>query len=255
MLKHRVIPLVLLDGYSVIKTIEFKERRNLGNPITVAKVYNTRNVDELILLDIDAAKQNRSIDLFTIQEIASECFMPLTVGGGLRSIEDIQKVLEKGADKVTLNIGAMENPELVREAASVFGAQCIVVSVDVYKQGDEYKVYSHVTNGTTEINVSDWCKQLEDNGAGEILLNIVNNDGKMKGYDYKIIKIISSIINIPVIVCGGASSPNDCVKAIEYGASAVCAASIFHFTSITPNDCKLAMIENGISVRDPKLFS
>ncbi len=170
MLRHRVIPVVLLDGYSVVKTVQFDIRRNLGNPITVARIYNSRNVDELILLDIDASKENRHIDFITIEDMASECFMPLTVGGGLRTCDDIGKALQKGADKVVLNTSALIDSNIIKRASSTFGSQCIVVSVDVNKNGSCYSIFSH-SGCKINIEFLEWCKKAESLGAGELFIN------------------------------------------------------------------------------------
>ncbi|NOY76031.1 MAG: imidazole glycerol phosphate synthase subunit HisF [Kiritimatiellaeota bacterium] len=249
MLKHRVIPIVLLDGYSVLKTIQFSTRRNLGNPITVARIYNTRNVDELVLLDIDASKYGEKIDEFTISEVASECFMPLTVGGGLRTCEDISSVLAKGADKVVLNTVLLDKPEFVAESSQQFGAQCIVASVDVRKSGDgRYEVYSHAGRDF-DTPLLDWIMELEELGAGELLLNSVENDGLMTGYDLNLIHMVAETVSIPVVAAGGLSSPSDAVSAVDNGAAAVAAASVFHFTDITPDDLKLEMKSSGLPVR------
>lgn len=250
MLRHRVIPLVLLDGYSVVKTIQFDVRRNLGNPITVARVYNMRNVDELILLDIDATKEGRGIDLHTVQTVAAECFMPLTVGGGLQSCDDIAMTLAAGADKVSLNSVIFDNIDLLKEAIAVFGSQCIIVSIDVKKDSNgKYILYSH---SDKKVNLSfDECLDLiACSNVGEILVNNVDNDGVMEGYDLDLINYVSKRIkSIPIIVVGGASSPTDCSSAIKSGASAVSAASLFHFTSFTPRSCKEDMAAANIPVR------
>lgn len=248
MLRHRVIPVVLLDGYSVVKTIQFKIRRNLGNPITVARIYNSRNVDELVLLDIDASKEGRHIDFFTIEDIASECFMPLTVGGGLTSCAEIEMILKRGADKVVLNTIAIKNPSIIKESSSSFGSQCIVVSVDIKKDGGRYSVFSH-SGVKNSLDPVSWCKSIEDLGAGEILLNSVDLDGTMTSYDRELVRTISSAVNIPVIACGGASKPEDGVDAIRDGASAVAMASMFHFTDYTPSLCRDKMRESNIPVR------
>lgn len=249
MLRHRVIPLVLLDGYSVVKTIRFDVRRNLGNPVVIARIYNTRNVDELILLDIDASKENRGIDLQTVGAVASECFMPLTIGGGIKTCDEIARALKAGADKIALNTVLFDNPGFFKEAVSVFGSQCIVASIDVKKdpQG-EYVLYSHAGR-TVRISLKDCISLLMESKIGEILVNNVDLDGVMSGYDLDLVKYISLVTNVPIIVAGGASSPHDCVKAIKAGASAVAAASIFHFTSITPRTCKEEMNKNEIPVR------
>lgn len=249
MLRYRVIPVVLLDGYSVLKTIKFDVRRNLGNPITVARIYNRRNVDELILLDIDASKQKRQIDIATVADVASECFMPLTVGGGLSSVDEIANVLGNGADKVALNTAVLNNPALIRESSGVFGRQCIVVSIDVKKdEQNDYQIFSHAA-GRIDMSLMDWVREVESLGAGEILLNSVDHDGVMCGYDLNLIETISNQIKIPLIVCGGAAATSDAVSAINGGASAVAAASIFHFTNITPEDVKKDLSANGYPTR------
>jgi imidazole glycerol-phosphate synthase subunit HisF len=248
-LRYRVIPIVLIDGYSVLKTFNFNSRRSLGSPITVARTYNTRNVDELILLDLDASKEARSIDLFTIRDVAQELFMPLTVGGGIRTVDDIENVLTKGgADKVSINSGALADPFFIKEASEIFGAQCIVASIDVRKVDDKYCVYSH-SKQKAIYDLQAWVKKVEELGAGEILLNSVDLDGTMNGMDYDLIKSISDLVKIPIIAVGGVSCPADCAKAALAGASAVGASSIFHFTSYTPEECKKEMHFQGLPVR------
>jgi cyclase len=248
MLRKRIIPIVLLDGFSVLKTINFKQRRNLGSPITVARTYNTRNVDELVLLDIDASKQGRAIDKFTIAEIAEDCFMPLTVGGGIKSIQDIQELLAKGADKISINSYALENPSFIKEASDIFGAQCIVVSIDVLENEDVFYIYSQ-----GEINKSlelvDWIKTLESLGAGELLINNVTRDGTMQGGSVKLAELVSNSVSIPVIYVGGISDPDDAVLIARTNVSAIGIASIFHFTDFTPNDCNKALKLHGLPVR------
>lgn len=250
MLRNRVIPLVLLDGYSVVKTIKFHVRRNLGNPITVFRVYNMRNVDELIMLDIDASKQNRSIDIHTIKQVAKECFMPLTVGGGLKTTNEISKTLQAGADKVALNTVIFDNPDFLKSAVAVFGSQCIVASIDVKRnQHGVYGLYSHAQRPVNQ-SLIECLKFVVDSGVGEILINNVDLDGEMTGYDQNLIAhVISQVSTIPLIFAGGASSPRDCSKAIKNGAMAVSAASMFHFTSITPQSCREDMNKEGIPVR------
>lgn len=250
MLRHRIIPVVLIDGFSVLKTINFNIRRNLGSPVTVARTYNTRNVDELILLDIDASKQHRSIDKYTVMDIASELFMPLTVGGGIKSTADIEMVLKMGADKVALNTSALADINTIREGAKEFGRQCIVVSIDIKKEGGIYQIYSHTKDGVVDIDLLDFCKHAQNSGAGELLINSVDRDGTMSGPDLELVELISNTVNIPVIATGGISSPSDCTHVISSGAAAVAAASIFHFSSYTPNECKDDMRENGIPVRN-----
>ena len=248
MLKKRIIPVVLLDGFSVLKTIQFDVRRNVGSPVTVLRTYNTRNVDELILLDIDASKEGRTIDRFIVQDIASECFMPLAIGGGLSTISDIGSMLNSGADKVTLNTAAIENPSLVKEAALSFGSQAIVVSIDVKLVGNEYRIFN---NGRVDDSMSllSWCNKVCDLGAGELLINSVDRDGTLSGGDLLLADSIASNVNVPVIYSGGISSPGDCAKLAATDISALGVASLFHFTGITPNDCKSELHRLNIPVR------
>lgn len=250
MLRIRIIPLVLLNSdYSVIKTIKFNIRRNLGNPIVISRIYDSRKVDELILLDIDASKEDRGIDLYTVEAVASECFMPLTIGGGLKNCDDIEKALRSGADKISLNSIIFDKPEFLREAVSVFGSQCIVASIDVRKdENGNYIVFSH-SNRKVRYTFEEYLKLVIGYRVGEILLNSVDSDGTMKGYDLELINKVYSMTNIPIIVAGGASGPQDCVEAIKAGASAVAVASIFHFTQITPQICKEVMAKALIPVR------
>jgi imidazole glycerol-phosphate synthase subunit HisF len=249
MLKKRVIPIVLIDGFSVLKTINFDIRRNLGSPITVMKTYNTRNVDEMVILDIDASRQNRSFDKFIIKEITSDCFMPLTVGGGVNKCIDVETLLKNGADKVSINTAAIANKKFISESSSEFGSQCIVVSIDLVRKGNNYFIYS---NGSvlTEINYLDWIKEVIDLGAGELLINDVTNDGLMSGCDYFLASSISAVSNIPVIYAGGISQPHEAAKLIqESNIDAVGISSIFHFTDYTPEDCRQAIKELGLPAR------
>lgn len=249
MLKIRIIPVVLLKGYSVVKSIRFREMRNQGNPVVVARVYNSRNVDELILLDIDASKNGTTIDSFTVEDVASECFMPITVGGGLRTIEDISEILAKGADKVCLNSSARADESFITRASHVFGAQCIVVSIDVVTHDGAYYVYAHEKSIVTKINPVEWAQRAEKLGAGEIMLNNVTNDGVMQGCDLELVRMICESVSIPVIAVGGVSCPADAVSLVEQGASAVGAASVFHFTSFTPECFRNALAAEGHPVR------
>lgn len=249
MLRHRVIPIVLLDGYSVVKTIRFDIRRNLGNPIVVSRVYNSRNVDELILLDIDASKENREIDLHTVEAVAAECFMPLTVGGGLKTCRDIERTLKAGADKVSLNTVFFTQPEFLKEAVNHFGSQCIVASLDVKKDKDQaYVLYSHARQPVC-MSFQEALTFLGESRVGEILVNSVDLDGTMSGYDEDLVRYVCARVPIPVIIAGGAAGPEDCAKVIKAGASAAAAASIFHFTSITPRTCKEGISKAGLPVR------
>jgi cyclase len=248
MLRKRIIPIVLLDGFSVLKTINFNQRRNLGSPITVARTYNTRNVDELILLDIDASKQGRAIDKFTIAEIAEECFMPLTVGGGIKSIKDIQDLLAKGADKVAINSHALANPSFIEESSQIFGSQCIVISIDVIEEEEAFYIYDS-GNIRKDLDLIIWAKEVEKLGAGEILINNVSRDGCMLGGNENLASTISEVVSIPVIYAGGVSNPLDAVKMASTKISGVGISSIFHFTDHTPRDCSTQLNSHDIPAR------
>lgn len=248
MLRKRIIPIVLLDGFSVVKTINFEQRRNLGSPITVVRTYNTRNVDELVLLDIDASRERRAIDKFTIAEIAKECFMPLTVGGGIRSIQDIQELLAQGADKIVLNSYVVENPEFIRESSRVFGTQCIVVSIDVVEEKDDFLIFSR-GEINRELMLIDWIRLVEELGAGELLINNVSRDGTMAGGSIKLAKLVAGSVSVPVIYAGGISSPEDAALVAKTNVSGVGIASIFHFTDVTPDNCRDQLRREGVPVR------
>lgn len=249
MLKHRVIPCVLLKDWQLTKSVKFQEFRTIGHTKVTSKIYNRRNVDELIVLDIDASYLQKSINLKALGEIADECFMPLTLGGGVKSIEDINNLLSIGADKISINTIALQNPQFIKEASSKFGSQCIVVSIDVIKDENGYKIYNKNLGVLKDLELLSWVKRCEELGAGEILLTRVENDGCECGYDTDLISLVAKSVNIPVIANGGAATPNDAVKAINSGADAVAAASIFHFTQYTPNNIKEALKEADIAVR------
>lgn len=248
MLKHRVIPCVLLKDWQLVKSIGFESFRTIGHPTSTARIYNARNVDELIVLDIDASLNNEEINIEVISDIANECFMPLTIGGGIRTINDIYKVLNAGADKISINSQALRSLEFIKEASSIFGSQCIVCSIDVKKIEGEYKVFNKI-NGTLDIQPLALAKEFQKNGAGEILLTSVDAEGFDNGYDLDLMKLFKGELSIPVILNGGMNHPNDAVKAIKNGADAVAAAYIFHFSRWTPKDIKLAFLENNIPVR------
>lgn len=251
MLCTRVIPIILLDGFSVLKTRQFGVRRNLGSPITVVRTYNTRNVDELIILDIDASRQKRCIDLWTIRDVTLDCFMPLTIGGGIANLEDIQGTLLAGADKVAINTQALLRPEFIREGAEQFGRQCMVVSIDYRSDAQGYWVVNSCL-GDRQLALADWMQEVVALGAGELLLNCVDRDGMMQGPDLAVLNRLAPQVPIPIIYAGGMSCAEDCAAVIQAGAHAVGVSSIFHFTSITPDDCKAAMAQSGIPVRQAR---
>lgn len=251
MLKHRVLPLVLLTGYNVVKSIKFSTYRTLGNPITICRIYESRGVDELVLLDIRATVEKRGPNLDIIRDISGECFMPLTIGGGITDVEQVRKILRAGADKVAVNSFAVENPSLVSDISNEFGAQCCVVSIDVKQRDDGvYEVYTHGGKKPTGKPVAEWAREVESLGAGELLLNSVDRDGSMQGYDVDLFKMVTSEVSIPVVAAGGAGKPEHFSQVFnEASVSAVAAASIFHFTSFTPLEVKQELASCGIPVR------
>ncbi|MEE2753544.1 MAG: imidazole glycerol phosphate synthase cyclase subunit [Candidatus Latescibacterota bacterium] len=252
MLKTRIIPTLLYRDNGLVKGKAFDSWRRVGTALPAIKVYNVRDVDEIVFLDITATTQDRRPDFETVSDLASECFAPLTVGGGIRSVEDVQGLLLAGADKVVLNTIALEKPVFVAEAAHWFGSQCIVVSVDVKRTDDSYAVWSHSGTTPTKRAPEDWARTMEDQGAGEILLTSIDRDGTMAGYDTDMIRSVSEVVSIPVIASGGAGSYVHLYECLVHGgASAVAAASIFHFTELTPLGAKQYLADQDIPVRIP----
>ena len=251
MLKARVIPTILWKDIGIVKGVSFNSWRRVGSMLPAIKVYNTRQVDELIIVDITATVQDREPDYEVIDEIADECFVPLTVGGGVREVQHIKKLLRAGADKVSINSSCYLQPELVSKGADLFGTQCIVVSIDVYKHPDgRYECYKHSGKVPTGKNPVEWAREMELRGAGELLVTSILNDGAMNGYDLELIRNITDAVNIPVIASGGARNYEDMYQALTTAnASAVAAASIFHFTEQTPLEAKHYLGEKGIRVR------
>lgn len=242
---------MLLKNVGLVKGISFDSWRRVGPVLPSIKVYNLRQVDEIILVDITATLERREPDYESIVEYTSECFVPLTIGGGIRSIDHITKLLRSGADKVSVNSITYENPNLVKEASARFGAQCIVVSIDVRKKPDgTYECYKNSGTQSTGKEVVSWVKFMESLGAGEILLTSIDRDGSMKGYDLELIKNVCAAVSIPVIASGGAGTYQHLYEAISLGrASAVAAASIFHFTEQTPIEAKKYLAGHNIPVR------
>ena len=231
MLKARVIPCLLLKNKGLVKTVQFKEPRYVGDPINAVWIFNQKEVDELIFLDIMATKEKKKPSIELISKISDECFMPLTVGGGIRSVEDIKELLNAGAEKVSINTYAVENPSFIKEASNVFGSQSIVVAIDVkrHKKG-LYEVFTRRGSKPAGIDPVSLAVQMEAMGAGEILLNSIDRDGTWEGYDVELIRAVSDAVNIPVIACGGAGNLEDFAAAINGGhASAVAADSFFVF--------------------------
>jgi cyclase len=250
-LKVRVIPTLLWRNFGLVKGIGFDSGRRIGTLMPAIKVYNTRDVDELILLDICATLEDRDLDYDSIEEVAAECFVPLTVGGGIRSVEQIRRLLRVGADKICINSAAYERPELIREAAAQFGSQCIVASIDVRRSPDgQSECVSRSGTRPQGKPARSWAVELEGLGAGERLVTSIERDGTMQGYDLDLVREIAEAVTIPVIASGGAGSYEQMASAVETGkASAVAAASIFHFTEQTPIEAKRHMASRGIPVR------
>lgn len=230
MLKPRVIPVLLLQNDGLVKTTKFKDPKYVGDPINAIKIFNDKEVDELVFLDIEASKGKRSIDYELISNIASECFMPLCYGGGIKDIESIRKILQLGVEKIAINSYAFENPDLIKEAALLFGTSTIVISIDVKK--NIFGKYEIWTNGGTKkikTGLNEAILNMEQLGAGEILINSIDKDGTMLGYDCKLIEQVSKLVSIPVVAAGGAGKILDFKNAINSGASAVAAGSMFVF--------------------------
>lgn len=251
MLKHRVLPLVLLTGYNVVKSVQFSNYRTLGNPITICRIYESRGVDELVLLDIRATLEKRGPNLDIIRDISGECFMPLTIGGGITNLEQVRQILRAGADKVAVNSSAIENPQLIADIAREFGSQCCVVSIDAKQAGDHgYEVYTHGGKHSASKTPVDWAREVESLGAGEILLNSIDSDGMMQGYDIELMRSVTAVVSIPVIAAGGAGKSEHFSQVFkEAHVSAVAAASIYHFSGITPMEVKRELDTSGIAVR------
>jgi cyclase len=251
MLKVRVMPTLLFKDLGLVKGIRFDSWRRVGSVMQAVKVYNLREVDELVFLDISATSERRSPDFETVDEIADECFMPLTVGGGVRTVEQARRLLQVGADKIVLNTAAIETPDLVRELAEELGSQCVVVSIDVKQQANgNYEVFTHSGTLAAGRDPIIWSRKVEELGAGEILLTSVDLDGTMEGYDLDVTRRVSEAVTIPVIASGGAGNYEHMASVlIEGKASAVAAASIFHFTQQTPLEAKYFLRDRGIEVR------
>lgn len=248
MLKTRIIPCLTIKDLRLVKSVRFSEHRNIGSYIAAVRVFNARDVDEMIVLDLDAAASGVKSQL--LQDITRECFMPLTVGGGVKTLEDIRLLLRLGADKVSLNTAAAENPALIEQAAGEFGSQCIVVSIDARRTDDGHEVWVNGGTEATGLSPRAWATEAERRGAGELLLTSIDHDGCMDGYDLELVKSVSSAVSIPVIACGGAGNTKDVLSVIrDGGASAAAAASIFQYTETTPLAIKRYLAENGIDTR------
>ena len=249
----RIIPCLDVDKGRVVKGVNFLNIRDAGDPVEIAKRYDTEGADEITMLDITASHETRDTTYKTVESIASQVFIPLTVGGGVRKIEDIKKLLRSGADKVSINTSAVENPSFVKEAADKFGSQCIVVAVDAKAKTDKENTWEVVTYGgrnRTGIDVLEWTEKVAEYGAGEILLTSMDRDGTKEGFDNNLVSKVSSGISIPVIASGGVGNLDHLIDGVKIGgAEAVLAASIFHFSEFSIKEAKEAMKASGITVR------
>ena len=249
----RIIPCLDVDKGRVVKGVNFVNIKDAGDPVEIAKRYDEQGADELTMLDITASSETRETTYKTVESIAGQVFIPLTVGGGVRNTQDIKRLLRSGADKVSINTAAVENPDFIKEASDKFGSQCIVVAVDAKSIDDTFTSWEVVTYGgrkRTGIDVIEWVQNAKDYGAGEILLTSMDRDGTKEGFDNKLTRSVSSSISIPVIASGGVGNLQHLVDGIkEGGAEAVLAASIFHYSEFTIQQAKSAMLESGLDVR------
>ncbi len=249
----RVIPCLDVDKGRVVKGVNFVNIKDAGDPVEIAKRYDDQGADELTMLDITASSESREITYKTVESIAGQVFIPLTVGGGIRNTEDIKRLLRSGADKVSINTAAVENPDFIKEASDKFGSQCIVVAVDAKATDNASSSWEVVTYGgrkRTGMDVIDWVNKVQENGAGEILLTSMDRDGTKQGFDNKLTKAVSSSVPIPVIASGGVGTLQHLVDGIkEGGAEAVLAASIFHYSEFSIQEAKEAMLKSGLEIR------
>tara|TARA_Y100000748_G_scaffold187887_1_gene157332 strand:+ start:873 stop:1640 length:768 start_codon:yes stop_codon:yes gene_type:complete len=249
----RIIPCLDVDKGRVVKGVNFVNIKDAGDPVEIAKRYDDQGADELTMLDITASSETRETTYKTVESIAGQVFIPLTVGGGVRNTQDIKRLLRSGADKVSINTAAVENPDFIKEASDKFGSQCVVVAVDAKSIDDTFTSWEVVTYGgrkRTGIDVIKWVQKAKEYGAGEILLTSMDRDGTKEGFDNKLTRSVSSSISIPVIASGGVGNLQHLVDGIkEGGAEAVLAASIFHYSEFTIQQAKSAMLESGLDVR------
>lgn len=251
MLAVRVIPCLDVNAGRVVKGTNFVDLRDAGDPVEIAKRYNVEGADELVFLDITASSDKRNITLDVVKKTAEQVFIPLTVGGGIRTVDDMRTLLKAGADKISINTAAVLNPQLIFDGSRKFGNQCIVVAIDAKRElsQKEWKVYTHGGRTRTELDVIEWAKRCVELGAGEILLTSMDRDGTKDGYDLELMEEITKVVDVPVIASGGAGKKEHFVDVCKKGASAVLAASLFHFKQLEISDLKNYMRQNNIAVR------
>ena len=250
MLKNRIIPCLDVKNGRVVKGINFVDLKDAGDPVEQAKIYSDGGADEICFLDITASNENRDTIYDVVERTSKKCFVPLTVGGGVRGVEDINKLLNCGADKVSINTAAVQNPEMIIESSKKFGSQCIVVAIDAKKNGNKWEVFTHGGRNNTNLDAIEFAKKMENSGVGELLVTSMDRDGTQIGYDNDLMFKISSTVNIPVIASGGAGNLDHLVDGIKLGnASAVLAASIFHYGTYSIQEAKQYLDSKGIPVR------
>lgn len=249
-LAKRIIPCLDVTNGRVVKGINFLELRDAGDPVEIARRYDEQGADELTFLDITASSDNRGLILGIIEQVASQVFIPLTVGGGVRAVEDVRRLLNAGADKVSINTAAVTNPQLVADAAARFGSQCIVVAIDAKQVGDHWEIFTHGGRNPTGLNAVDWACKMVELGAGELLVTSMDRDGTKMGFNLPLNRAISEAVDVPIIASGGVGNLVHLVEGVkEGGADAVLAASIFHYGEYTVRQAKEYMRDHGIEVR------
>jgi len=250
MVAKRIIPCLDVKAGRVVKGVNFLDLRDAGDPVEIAHLYDREGADELCFLDITASHENRGIILDVVARTAEQVFMPLTVGGGINKTEDIRALLKAGADKVSINTGAVNRPEFVRDAAQMFGSQCIVVAIDAKRVGDHWEVFTHGGRNPTGIDALEWAGRMEEYGAGELLLTSMDRDGTKAGYDLALTRAVSDRVGLPVIASGGVGTLDHIYDGLTQGhASAALAASIFHFREYSITECKQFLLSRGVIVR------
>tara|TARA_Y100001936_G_scaffold91997_1_gene90496 strand:+ start:243 stop:995 length:753 start_codon:yes stop_codon:yes gene_type:complete len=249
MLKNRIIPCLDVKNGRVVKGINFMDLKDAGDPVEQAKIYSEGGADEICFLDITASNENRNTIYDVVEKTSKKCFVPLTVGGGVKSIDDISKLLNCGADKVSINTAAVQNPKVVEQSSKKFGSQCIVVAIDAKRNRKGWEIFTHGGRNSTGINALKFAKNMEKSGAGELLVTSMDQDGTQSGYDIELMNKISSSVNIPVIASGGVGKLDHLVEGINSGASAVLAASIFHYGTYTVKEAKQYLASKNIPVR------
>jgi cyclase len=250
-LAKRVIPCLDVTAGRVVKGVNFVRLRDAGDPVEIAARYDGEGADELAFLDITASSDERDILLHVIEAVASRVFIPLTVGGGVRKVEDVRRLLNAGADKVSINTAAVQNPQLVREAASIVGSQAIVVAIDAKRTGSSWQVYTHGGRNATGLDAVEWAKRMTEAGAGEVLLTSMDRDGTKEGFDVGLTRAVRDAVRVPLIASGGAGTVEHFAEGIlSGGANAVLAASVFHFGELSVREVKAHMKRRGIEVRE-----